>query len=43
MNNEVNIIGQLVLDKIHINNQVFTRIGGTAFYSSTIYLLPKNW
>ncbi len=41
MNNEVNIIGQLVQDKIHINNQVFTRIGGTAFYSSIIYLLPN--
>ena len=41
MNSKVNIIGQLVQDKIHINNQVFTRIGGTAFYSSIIYLLPN--
>ena len=41
MKNQVNIIGQLVQDKIHINNQIFTSIGGTAFYSSIIYLLPN--
>ena len=41
MKNQVNIIGQLVQDKIHINNQVFISIGGTAFYSSIIYLLPN--
>lgn len=41
MNKVVNIIGQLVQDKIYIKNQVFTRIGGTAFYSSIIYSLPN--